>query len=137
MDVEVISARHICIEGYTPDELLALPDEQIGAWIFTGGPVVFRAGSAEVLGEFAIRGERQVVELAQIEGGGEGVLPALWLLAGRYSSRRGLREVEWIVHAVHCAQPNLKLRRVLERRGFTLWVVPGHGEAFYYSEQLE
>jgi hypothetical protein len=124
------------IEGYTPDELLALPDEQIAAWIFTGGPVVFRAGSAEVLGEFAIRADRLVVELAQIEGGGEGVLPALWLLAGRYASLRGLPQVEWIVHAVHCAQPNPKLRRVLERRGFTLREVPGHGEAFYYLQPL-
>jgi hypothetical protein len=33
------------------------------------------------------------------------------------AASRALLGVEWIVHAVSCAKPNLKLRRVLERRG--------------------
>src|SRR4051812_20510694 len=92
----------IRIEGYTPDEILALPGEQIEALVLTGQPLVFRAGSAEILGEFRIEADLLVVELAQIEGGGEGVLPTLWLLAERYARQRGLGGVEWIVHALRC-----------------------------------
>ncbi len=125
----------LLIEGYTPDEILALPDTEIEALVLHGDPVVIRAGSAEVLGRFAVLGDRLVIELAQIEGGGEGVLPALWLLAKQYANRRQLAAVEWIVHAVHCARPNLKLRRVLERRGFMIEEVPGVGEAYHYLNQ--
>jgi hypothetical protein len=40
------------------------------------------------------------------------------------------------VDAVHCAQPNLKLRRVLERRGFVITVLPTVGEAYYLLEPM-
>ena len=39
---------------------------------------------------FKISGESLIVELAQIDGGGEGVLSALTSLARRYGKRRGL-----------------------------------------------
>jgi len=70
--------RSVTIEGYTPDELLALPDEQLDAFVFVGEPLLFRAGTATILGEFRIVEDRLIAELAQIDGGGEGVLPALW-----------------------------------------------------------
>lgn len=124
------------IEGYTLDELLTLPEAEVDAFVFTDAPLVLRTGSAQVLGQFRLTAGRLTVELAQIEGGGEGVLPTLWVLAERLARRRGLSEVEWIVHAVHCAEPNLKLRRVLERRGFTIQNVPGVGEAFYQMHAL-
>ena len=67
----------ISIEGYRAQEILDLPDAALDAWVFTGQPFVFRVGTAQILGEFR-RDERRIsVELAQIEGGGEGVLPAL------------------------------------------------------------
>lgn len=119
------------IEGYSPEQLLALPPEQIEALVLTGDPLVFRAGSAQVLGEFRMEPDRLVIELAQIEGGGEGVLIALWRLAEQFAARRGLSHVEWIVHAVHCAHPILKLRRVLERRGCVVRDVPGTGSAYH------
>ena len=46
----------VLFEGYTEDELLALPKEQIEAMILTGQPVIFRAGSATILGEFRVEG---------------------------------------------------------------------------------
>lgn len=119
------------IEGYTPAEILDLPDETLDGLVLTGEALAFRAGSAEVLGQFSVRDHLLVVELAQIDGGGEGVLPALWTLADQYARRRGLRGMEWIVHAVNCAAPNPKLRRILELRGFAIQEVPGVGEAFY------
>jgi hypothetical protein len=128
--------RAILIEGYTPDEVLSLPHEQVEAFIFVGAPVVFRAGSAEILGEFRLRPDRLVIELAQVEGGGEGVLPTLSVLAERYAKGRGLSKIEWVVHAVNCASPNPKLRRVLDRRGFAVCDVSGFGTAYYKLQQL-
>ena len=129
--------KRINIEGYTPEEILSLPDDQLEAMVFAGDPIVFRAGSAEILGEFKIKGESLVVELAQIDGGGEGVLPALGSLAQRYARDKGLGRVEWVVHALNCARPNLKLRRVLERRGFIITNVEGIGEAYYLVDEVE
>ena len=82
--------REINIEGYSPDDILAaLPDEQLDAFVLSNRPIVFRAGTAEILGEFKVKGESLIVELAQIDGGGEGVLPTLTSLAHRYAKQRG------------------------------------------------
>ncbi|QIF04627.1 hypothetical protein [Roseimicrobium sp. ORNL1] len=112
--------RTITIEGLTPDEILGLPKEHFDQLIFTGDPIVFRAGTAEVLGEFAIEHSTLVMELAHIDGGGEGVLPVLWKLAERYAQTNGYVQVDWRVHAVNCPKPNPKLRRLLEKRGFVI-----------------
>ena len=128
--------RQINIEGYTPDEILGLPDEQLDGFVLTGEPLVFRAGSAEILAEFKIHGGSLLVELAQIDGGGEGVLPVLTSLAHRYARRRGLEKVEWVVHALNCAKPNPKLRRVMERRGFVVTDVDGVGKAYYHAYEV-
>ncbi|MFE8595640.1 hypothetical protein [Archangium violaceum] len=128
--------RQLLLEGHTPEEILQLSDEELRAFVFLDEPLVFQAGSAQVLGQFQVRAKRLVVELAQIDGGGEGVLQTLWSLAERYARSRGLESVEWIVHAVHCAHPNLKLRRVLERFGFVVREVPGHGQAYHYLHEL-
>src|ERR1043165_2461621 len=124
------------IEGYLPDQILSLPDEQLDAFVLSGRPIVFRAGRAEILGEFKIKGESFIVELAQIDGGGEGVLPALTSLAQRYAKKRGLKKIEWIVHALNCAEPNLKLRRVMERRGFRIVDIEGGGKAYYQIQEI-
>jgi hypothetical protein len=90
----VFSMKKINIEGYSPDEILGLPDEQVDALVLSGEPLVFRAETAEILGEFKVKGESLRVELAQIDGGGEGVLPTLSSLAHRYAKQRGLKRVE-------------------------------------------
>lgn len=117
--------REIRIEGYTADDILRLPLEDVQAFVLTGEPVVFRIGSATVLGEFRRDSEMLVLELAQIDGGGEGVLLVLGSLARRFAEANGIESILWIVHAIHCAKPNPKLRRVLERRGFAVSSVGG------------
>lgn len=124
--------KQVIIEGYTADELLSLPEDQIEQFIFCDEPVAFKAGSAEVLGQFRIDADTLIVELAHIDGGGEGVLMVLWSLAHRWASNKDFARVEWIVHALHCAQPNPKLRRVLELKGFKVEDVAGIGEAYHY-----
>lgn len=57
-------------------------------------------------------------------------------LAKRYARLNGLANIEWIVHAVYCAKPNLKLRRVLELRGFEVKQVEGVGEANHLVDAL-
>jgi len=131
------SLRPILIEGFTSEEILAFPDDYVDGNVLTGQPVVFRAGSARILGTFRRTPSRITVELAQIDGGGEGVLPTLWLLAERYAKRRGFAEVEWIVHAVSCARPNLKLRRVLERRGFQIRTLDGVSKVYYRLREYD
>lgn len=127
----------IAIEGFSPDEILSMPDEQIKGLIFTGEPILFKAGTSEILGEFGLKPDTLVVELAQINGGGEGILPTLWMLARRYAKQQGLVQVEWIVYATNCAQPNLKLRRLLERKGFVIAEVPNKGEAYYFLDTVK
>jgi hypothetical protein len=129
-------SREIRMEGFTAQEILDLSDHDVDALILCDQPLVFRAGTAEVLGQFRIVGTRLVVELAHIDGGGEGVLPVLWSLASRYARRRRLGETEWIVHAVTCAKPNLKLRRVLERKGFVVEPLRGGVEVYRLVESV-
>jgi len=128
--------KEILIEGYTPEEILAVPDDQLDALVLCDEPIVFRAGTAQILGEFRVVNDSLEIELAQIEGGGEGVLPTLWTLADRYARRRELKRVEWIVHALNCAKPNPKLRRVLERKGFSIARVRGDVEAFVFRREV-
>jgi hypothetical protein len=134
MTDQINNRREVLFEGLSESEILALPIEQIDALVLTGQPIVFRAGSATVLGEFRLEKDRLILELAQIDGGGEDVLVSLGSLARRYSRLHGIEAVEWIVHAVNCAKPNLKLRRILERRGFAVRELPKIGQAYYFLD---
>ena len=124
------------MEGYTPDALQRLSPEELDPLLFTGEPILFRAGSAEILGQFRLGEGVLEVELAQIEGGGEGVLPTLWMLAERLAQARGCTRVEWTVHAANCARPNPKLRPLLERRGFQLRPTRGGALAYCFSQAV-
>ena len=64
------------------------------------------------------------------------MLPTLTSLAHRYGKQRGLKRVEWIVHALNCAEPNIKLRRVMERRGFQIIDIEGVGKAYYLVHEI-
>ena len=127
----------VLLEGYTVDEVLQLPNEELQAIVLRDEPLVFKAGSANMLGRFNVDDDALVMELAHIDGGGEGALPSVASLANRYARREGLAFVEWRVHAVHCANPNLKLRRVLERRGFVVRNIPGTGECYWLRAPVD
>lgn len=127
----------ITLDGLTPDEVLALPDDAIDAFVLCGEPLVFRAGTADILGQFWVTDNALVLELGHIDGGGEGVLPTIATLAERYAQRRALSALDWRVHAINCARPNPKLRRVLERRGFTVANVPGSGPCYHLRQPVQ
>ena len=105
--------------------------------ILIGWQIVFHVGSAEILGEFKLQDGALIIELAQIDGGGEGVLHLLSSLSRKYAEKRSLNRIEWVVHALNCAEPNLKLRRVMERRGFKVKDIPGKGPAYTYVHEVE
>jgi len=127
-----IPRREVLFEGCREEEIPNLPKEIIEKLMPLGQPLGFPAGSAVLLGPFEIGGKRLVIELGRIEGGGEGVLPSLASLRRQYARLHGFSGVEWIVPAVSCAKPNLKLHRVLEGRGFIVKQVAGVGEAYYF-----
>ncbi len=129
--------KEITIEGYSVDELLSLTELEVEHLAFNNKPITFRVGSAEILGQFNISADGLVVELAHIDGGGEGVLTTIWSLAEQFARKLRLRKVEWIVDAVHCANPNLKLRRVLELKGFKIESLGGAGEAYHYVQDVD
>lgn len=108
----------ITVEGYTADEIVKLAQAELHSLFFSDQPLAFHVGTAEVLGQFRVVDGRLVVELAHIEGGGEGILPFLASMEERCARALHLSSVEWIVYALTCARPNSALRSLLERRGF-------------------
>ena len=68
----------VLLEGYTVDEILELPNEELQAIVLRDEPLVFKAGSANMLGSFKVSVDTLVMELAHIDGGGEGALPSLF-----------------------------------------------------------
>ena len=118
------------IEGYSPEELLALPAGDLDAFVFMGRPVVVKLGSPELLAECRRRGSTLVVDLAHIDGGGEGALATLTAFLNRFAQNRGFAKIEWIVRATDCARPNERLQRILIRRGFNVRSV-GAGDCYH------
>jgi hypothetical protein len=126
----------VTIEGFAPDEILSIPEKDLDEWVFSASPIVFRAGSADVLGQFQVVDSRMTAELAHIDGGGEGVLPTITMVLRRIAERRGLKEIEWLVYATNCARPNPKLRRVLERSGYKVEADDKRGDLYRLVEGL-
>jgi len=119
------------IEGYSPEELLSLPAGDLDAFVFMGRPVVVKVGSAELLAECRRQGSTLIVDLAHIDGGGEGALPTLTAFLNRFAQDRGFAEIEWIVRATDCARPNERLQRILVRKGFSVRSVGARGDCYY------
>jgi hypothetical protein len=121
----------LIIEGESLREILSWPVEYFDELVLIDDPIVLSIGSAEVLGQFAVIDNELLVELAQIDGGGEGILPAIARIAKYVASLKSITVINCVVHAINCAQPNLKLRAHLEKTGFVIKNVPGKGEAYY------
>jgi hypothetical protein len=64
-----VERRSVTLEGLTPEEVLALPDDAIDALVLSGEAVVFQAGTADILGRFWVSDGALVLELVHIDGG--------------------------------------------------------------------
>jgi hypothetical protein len=121
----------IKIEGLKVSEILELPKEYFSKLVLIDKPIIINIGSAEVLGQFAVKENSLIVELAQIDGGGEGILPTIAKIVKHIANLYDLDRIEYVVHAINCAQPNLKLRAHLEKTGFTIRDVSGKGRVYF------
>jgi hypothetical protein len=63
-----MTSPRITIEGYTVDELLALPEKEFHAVALSGEPITFQVGTAQVLGQFSVSPTELTIELAHIDG---------------------------------------------------------------------
>ncbi len=106
------------IEGIPLESLRTLSRDEQNALLNFGTPVTFTMGTAIVLAEFNRSGNELIVNLAHIDGGGEGVLLSLWKAVETYATDRAYYGVQWNVHALTCAKPNPRLQRFLRRQGF-------------------
>ncbi|MFV1884054.1 MAG: hypothetical protein ACMZ7B_06185 [Balneola sp.] len=127
----------IKIEGELVDEILKWSESEFDQLVLINKPIVINIGSGEVLGQFTVMDENTlVIELAQIDGGGEGIIPVINKIAKHISKLKKLDSMEYIVHAINCAKPNLKLRALLEKAGFSIKEVYGKGEVYYKKIDL-
>lgn len=108
----------IDIEGVSTELLKALPPQDLDDLLAFGRPIVFRMGSATVLAEFNQVDTHLSINLAHIDGGGEGVLVHLWKMAAWYARERHYGAIIWSIHALTCARPNPRLQHFLMAHGF-------------------
>jgi hypothetical protein len=124
------------IEGLSPEALKALPTDDFEALLAFGRPITFRMGTATVLAEFNKNDGDLTVNLAHIDGGGEGVLASLWKLIASYTRERGYHSLVWNVHALTCANPNPRLQRFLRNQGFEEANSEKHGRVLTLRQPL-
>lgn len=124
------------IEGFAADEWLSWPIDKLRELVVIGRPIVFRAGSSTVLAAAQIEERRLIIELAHIDGGGEGVLPTLWRFGQSYARAAQVAEIEWLVHATRCARPNPRLPKVLEKLGFVVEDLPVRGLVYRRIDEM-
>lgn len=89
-----MAPREVLFEGLRGEDVLNPPKAEVEQLILLGEPIIFRIGTATLLGSFKVDSEKLVIELAQIEAGGEGVLVSLSSLATRYAKLRELSGIE-------------------------------------------
>jgi hypothetical protein len=128
----------ILIDGLSGAELLTWSHSaDFQELVFLGKPVIFRAGTSEILGQFTQDEHGLTIVFSHIEGGGEGVLIKLMNLFRRYARVQAFSRIIWIVHAVDCPKPNPKLPRILEMKGFEFYSDPIDGVVYRKLEHFE
>jgi len=127
----------ILIEGFAEEELLVWSQsKEFQELVFSDQPVVFTAGTSEILGRFKKDEGHLTIVFSHIDGGGEGVLIKLMNLFRKFVKEQNLHQITWVVHAVDCPKPNPKLARVLEMKGFEVYLDPVDGQAYRKIEKL-
>ncbi|MFT3997939.1 MAG: hypothetical protein QM667_11080 [Asticcacaulis sp.] len=124
------------IEGVPLKALKALSKAEQDALLAFGRPLTFRIGSANILAEFNRSDCELIVNLAHIDGGGEGVLVLLWKALQNYAADRGYLSVQWHVHALTCTHPNPRLQQFLRHQGFVEMDHQIYGQVFAFRQVL-
>ena len=129
--------NEILIEGFNDDEIKELlkTDDFIDI-VFSDAPIIFKAGTSEILGQFTKEDDRLRILFSHITGGGEGVLIKLMNLFREFCKDNDIKEIIWTVHAVDCPRPNIKLPGLLERKGFKIVNDPIDGSVYRKQEEI-
>lgn len=129
--------KKILIEGITSEEILELVlDPDFENEVISNEPIIFHIGSAEVLAQFGQQDQKLIVDLVHIIGGGEGVLLVIRNLVRSYCKAKGIRTIDWQIHATDCVKPNLKLKKILELKNYQILEVKNRGEVYFKTESL-
>jgi hypothetical protein len=88
------------VEGVSVDALKAMVPSDLDELLAFGKPITFQMGTATILAEFNRLDEGLSVNLAHIDGGGEGVLVILRRLIIIYAKERNYLGIVWNVHAL-------------------------------------
>ncbi len=129
--------RKITIEGFRPEEIVALPDDQVHEFVFHAGPVVFRVGEVEIRGEFLRETDRLVAVLTRIGPGGETLIPSLAALLSRYARLRQVPWIDWKVCTSGGNAPPKALIHHLVQRGFILADATPSAEVYQYRQKVD
>lgn len=129
--------NQILIDGMNEEELIRLSrSKEIQDLIFADIPVVFKAGTSDILGQFRKTEDELLITLSQIIGGGEGILIKIMNLFRRFAKENNYQKITWKVHAVDCPKPNPKLKKILELKGFEIVIDEIDGQIYQKIEQL-
>jgi hypothetical protein len=90
-----MARSQLLIEGFAPDELLALAQSTSLLPLFSGKPVAVTYGRATLLGGIRKSRGRLIVEVAAMQGAAAKALAALMALTRRIAALRGVRTLEW------------------------------------------
>jgi hypothetical protein len=129
-------AEPIRIEGLSLAELRSMAPEDQDILVPFGRALAFHIGTATILAEFLERDGGLVVNLAHIDGGGEGVLLPLWKTILGWARQRGRPFVRWNVFAATCAEPNPRLLAFLKSHEFDEVDDLEHGRIFTRTTRL-
>ncbi len=129
--------KEFLIEGFTEKEINELiQSEEFLNIIFSDEPVIFKAGSSEILGNFKKQENELTITFSHIIGGGEGVLLKLMNMFRDYAKNTKKVKITWVVHAVDCPKPNPKLPKILEKKKFFIVNDPIDGNAYQKVELI-
>ncbi len=130
--------RELLIEGFNELEIAELSkSEEFQAIVFSDEPVIFKAGTSEILGQLKKGDTKLEITFSHITGGGEGVLLKLMNLFRQFAKKDQKKKIIWIVHAVDCPKPNPKLPRILAMKGFEIVEDPIDGKVYKKMEFLK
>lgn len=136
-DMKPKRIRKISIEGFRPEEIVALPDDQIHEYVFQGDHVVFVVGTVEIHGEFRRQDDRLVALLTQISHAGEDIIPSVAALLSRYARLRQIPRIDWEIHTNTNAERDGNLEQALAERGFRVEIDSVGGKIYRMTQEVD
>lgn len=124
------------VESYSMGQLAALPRARLSELVSAGSPIDVRFGDDRVRARFTVIDSAVRIEVLEVVAGTDGVLLNFANGCRNLARQSGVQQIDWLVHAAACAEPNERLQGALTSRGFILQNVPEIGQAYRRSEPI-